>query len=189
MSFLKKYGVVILGVMIGIVWVAIESGVFSTNDNSRPAPIIFASYERGYEVTAPGNWTRMPEEEADGINLILEAPRGVASFMIFEELKSDYNITSDEYYNALVSMTAYELNELPDDEVQLEDTEAFTINGSEAKGCEFYYTDAGGLNLRFMLHFFETDDAYVRVVSSAKVSEFETYKPIFKEMAESIVVK
>lgn len=189
MSFWKKYGVVILGIIIGVVWVAIESGVFSTSDNSQPEPITFASYEKGYEVTAPGDWTRMPEEEANGINLILEGPRGDASFMIYEELKSDYSITSDEYYIALVNMTAYELNELPDDEVQLEHTESLAINGSEAKSCEFYFTDRRGLNLRFMLHFFETDDTYVRVVSSAKVSEFETYKPIFKEMAESIVVK
>ena len=188
MAFLKKYGAVIFGVIIGIVWVAIESGVFSTNDNSLPDPITFASYEKGYEVTAPGNWTRLPEDSNPDMELVLETQGGAAAFLIYEESKADYTLTADEYYDICANMAAYESNELPDEEVQLVEAEPYMINGSETKGCEFYYS-ANGLNMKFGLHLFETDDAYVRVVTTSKASQFEEYRPIFKEMAESIVVK
>ncbi len=41
----------------------------------------------------------------------------------------------------------------------------------------------------FQLYFFETEDSFVRVNASAKVSTFEEYQPILNDIVESIVVK
>lgn len=152
--------------------------------------VTFASYEGDYEVTAPADWIYTPGEEVPGIDLIIGSPLDDASFMIFDEMKMDYSLTADEYYDALVQMTAYDINTVPEDEVELEESKSLTVNGLETKACEFYYNDGEtGLNMRFMMHFFETEDCYVRVVCAAKVSEFENFRPMFEEMVESIVVK
>ena len=186
--FWEKYGVIILGVIIGLVWVAIEEDLFSFNNDSRLDPITFASYEKGYEVTAPGDWTREPEASDPGVEIVLGSPGGAAAFLIYEESKVDYALTADEYYEICVNMSVYESNELPDEDIQLVEAEPFTINGSKTKGCEFYHRE-DGFNSKMALHFFETDDAYVRVVALTKASAFEEYRPIFKEMAESIIIK
>ena len=189
MAFLKKYGVIILGVIIGMIWGAVEGDMLPIKDNTELDPITFASYEKGYEVTAPGDWTRLSEDDAGETTLLLESPKNAAAFLIYEELKADYSLTAEEYYNAVVNMTAYELNRLPEEKIEFKDVEPIVINGNKAKACEFNFTDDSGLNMRFWLHFFETDDAYVRVICSTKVSEFENYRPILQKIAESIVVK
>lgn len=180
---MKKFLAILLTFMMGI------SIVGCGSESDEPDPITFASYKKGYEATAPGGWIRIPEEDAGATNLLLESPDGAAAFMIYEELKVDYNLTAEEYYDAVVNMTAYELNTLPEEKIELENVEPIVINGSEAQACEFNYTDDSGLNMHFWIHFFETDDAYVRVICSAKVSEFEDYRPILQEIAESILVK
>lgn len=149
----------------------------------------FASYEKGYEATAPATWNRLSEEDAGVCDLVLESMDGAASVMIFGEAKSDYAFTAEEYYDAVINMTAYELNTLSEDEIDYKDTETVIINGIEAKTCEFNYTDEGGLNMRFWVHLFETEDTYVRVVCGAKVSEFDDYRPVMQQIAESIVLK
>lgn len=173
----------------GLVSVMVLGMAACGSESDEPDPITFASYEKGYEATAPGDWKRTPEEDVAGIDLVLESPQGAAAFMIYDELKSDYAITADEYYDALVQMTAYDMNSLPAEEVQLAESKSLTVNGIETRACEFYYTDAAGLNMRFVMHFFETEEHYVRVSCTAKVSEFENFRPIFEEMIESIVVK
>ncbi len=178
---MKKIAVLLLGLLLSIMLVACGDG--------EPDPITFASYTKGFEATTPGGWTRIPEEDANGTNLLLESPGGSAAFMIFAEPKIDYNITAQEYYDAVIQMTAYDLNTLPEEEVDLRDAQPLTINGEEAQGCIFNYTDESGLNMVFQLYFFETEDSFVRVNASAKVSTFEEYQPILNDIVESIVVK
>lgn len=151
--------------------------------------VTFASYQKGYEATAPKGWRCIPEEEANGTDLLLESPGGSAAFMIFGEAKSDYNLTAEEYYDAVVNMTAYELNTLPDEQVDLREVSPLIVNGQSVPGYMFNFTDESGLNMIFQLYFFETEDAYVRVNASAKVSAFEKYHPILNRIVESIEIK
>ena len=151
-------------------------------------PITFASYEKGFEVTAPGDWSRTDENDAGTCDLVLESLGGNAAFMIMSENKSDYNMDYNEYYDALVDMVVYQINTVDEDKINLKDSPNITINGYDARGCEFNYSD-GTTNLYMMMHLFETEDKYVRVVGSTLKSGFEDYRQTFIEMAETLVVK
>lgn len=174
-------------------WAALLIGAIAlfccVDCGSEASPVTFASYERGYEATAPGGWKRVPEEEAGETDLLLESPEGAAVFMIYDEPKADYNLTAEEYFDIVLNMTAHDMNTLPEEKVELREIAPLTVNGGEAPGYRFNFTDESGLNMVFQLYFFETEDAYVRINASAKVSAFEEYQPILKEIVESILVR